>query len=245
MGRPADESPEKVVAMFSRLSRHYDTMNALMSFGAHQRWRMRIAKDLGERAVAPATLLDYGAGSGDFAKAVLRYVPSLSTVVLQDGSEEMLAVAGEKLAAEARRRRIEIVKSDALALPFAAGSFDLVTAGFILRNVPDLEGALEEMARILKPGGLAAVVEAFPERGWVGVPVRWYKRYGIPLMARIVVRDASAFQYLNDSIDSLPEPEKMLEAARRHGLKPEVIRRLSIGFVYGIVARKERQDGDE
>jgi demethylmenaquinone methyltransferase/2-methoxy-6-polyprenyl-1,4-benzoquinol methylase len=234
-----DKDPRKIVTMFSELSGRYDLMNALMSFGAHQRWRLKAARDLAARASRPVSLLDYGAGTGDFARAALQQIPSLTVLVLQDGSDEMLALARSKLSVESGHRKVEFVKADAGALPFADASFDLVTAGFILRNVPDIGQSLKEIARVLKPGGLLAVVEAFREHGALAAPVRFYKRCVIPLIARLVVGPTSAFQYLNDSIDGLIAPEELARLMEQHGFQVDLLQRVSIGFVYELIARKE------
>lgn len=238
MASVVDRNPEKIISMFSNLSRHYDRMNALMSFGAHQKWRRLVARDLAKWCHQPESLLDYGAGTGDFARATLSEIPSLSRVVLHDGSPEMLRCAEEKFRDVIREKTVEFVRSDALYLPLPDGSFDVVTAGFILRNVPDAGRAIREIVRVLKPGGRVAILEVFREYGWLSLPVRFYKRYVIPALAFMVIGDTSAYCYLNDSIEILPGPEEMAATLEAEGLKVEVLRRVSIGFVYEIVARK-------
>lgn len=230
--------------MFSRLSRRYDLMNTLMSFGAHQRWRLTAARDLAQMGTSPESLLDYGAGTGDFARAALQVMPFIQRVILHDGSEDMLALARQKLSGQMVRRNLEFIKSDALALPVPGNSIDVVTAGFILRNLPDLTRGLAEIHRVLRPGGRLAVIEIFSERGFIGIPVGIYKRWGIPLLARIVTGDTSAFHYLNDSIAVLPSPEGLSRMLENSGFTVEVLRRISIGFVYEIIARKHPPEGD-
>ena len=197
-------APAAVEAMFDRISPVYDPMNRLMTAGLDRRWRR-----LTVRAVVRGgdRVLDACCGTGDLALEAERAGGHVTGL---DFSERMLDRARRK------SDTVEWVRGDVLALPFADGSFDAATVGFGIRNVEDLEGALRELARVLRPGGRLGCLEITRPRGalrpFFGL---WFDRL-VPLMGKVLPGGA-AYTYLPASVRRFPDPEDLGEAMRRSG----------------------------
>jgi demethylmenaquinone methyltransferase/2-methoxy-6-polyprenyl-1,4-benzoquinol methylase len=191
--------PEGVQRMFDRIAPVYDVMNRVMTGGLDRRWR-RITID---EAVRPGDrVLDACCGTGDLAIAARRQ--GAGEVVGLDFSEQMLE--------RARRKAPEInwVQGDALALPFDDESFDAATVGFGVRNVDDLEGAIRELRRVLRPGGRVAILEiTTPVGALAGFYRFWFDRM-IPLLGK-VLPGGSAYTYLPASVRRFPQPEALAD----------------------------------
>ncbi|MBX5473621.1 MAG: ubiquinone/menaquinone biosynthesis methyltransferase, partial [Thermoleophilia bacterium] len=169
------------------------------------RWRAAAVRE----AVRPGDrVLDACCGTGDLAVAARR--AGAREVVGLDFSEAMLERARRKAPA------IEWVRGDLLALPFPEASFDVATVGFGVRNVEELDAALRELRRVLRPGGRLAVLEITTPRGWLAPFYRlWFDR-AIPLLGRALPGGA-AYTYLPASVRRFPEPEALAEALERAG----------------------------
>jgi demethylmenaquinone methyltransferase/2-methoxy-6-polyprenyl-1,4-benzoquinol methylase len=189
-----DRDPPKVRAMFDRVARRYRLANTILSAGMDAGWRRRSAAIV--RGWAPRRVLDLATGSGDLAREIEGACPD-AEVTGADFSPKMLAVAKEL----GSRR---LVQADAMALPFADGEFDVVTVAFGLRNMVSWEGALREMARVLRPGGHVLVLDfSIPPQ-----PLRWlyrpYLHHVLPRLAGWVTGEWDAYRYLGDSIEAFP-----------------------------------------
>jgi demethylmenaquinone methyltransferase/2-methoxy-6-polyprenyl-1,4-benzoquinol methylase len=182
--------------MFDRISPVYDVMNRVMTVGLDQRWRELAAKS----AVRPgARVLDACCGTGDLALACRR---AGGRVTGLDFSERMLDRARAKSAA------IEWVRGDVLALPFDDASFDAVTVGFGVRNVADLDRALGEFRRVLRPGGRLACLEITQPEGFAAPFFRlWFDRL-VPALGRVLPGGA-AYAYLPASVRRFPGPGEL------------------------------------
>lgn len=191
--------------MFDRIAPVYDVMNRVMTAGLDRRWRAAAVRE----AVRPGDrVLDACCGTGDLAVAARR--AGAREVVGLDFSEAMLERARRKEPA------IEWVRGDLLALPFPEASFDVATVGFGVRNVEELDAALRELRRVLRPGGRLAVLEITTPRGWLAPFYRlWFDR-AIPLLGRALPGGA-AYTYLPASVRRFPEPEALAEALERAG----------------------------
>lgn len=191
--------------MFDRIAPVYDVMNRVMTAGLDRRWRAAAVRE----AVRPGDrVLDACCGTGDLAVAARR--AGAREVVGLDFSEAMLERARRKAPA------IEWVRGDLLALPFPEASFDVATVGFGVRNVEELDAALRELRRVLRPGGRLAVLEITTPRGWLAPFYRlWFDR-AIPLLGRALPGGA-AYTYLPASVRRFPEPEALAEALERAG----------------------------
>jgi demethylmenaquinone methyltransferase/2-methoxy-6-polyprenyl-1,4-benzoquinol methylase len=212
-------APDAVRTMFDRIAPVYDAMNRVMTMGLDLRWRR-----LGARAVVRSgdAVLDAACGTGDFAVADLR--AGAGRVVGLDFSERMLERARRK------EPRVEWVRGDMLAMPFADETFDAATVGFGVRNVADLELALRELRRVLRPGGRLAILEITQPRG----PLKpfyslWFDRV-VPLLGR-ALPGGSAYAYLPASVKRFPPAEELAELMRAAGFGDVDIRLLAGSIV--------------
>jgi demethylmenaquinone methyltransferase/2-methoxy-6-polyprenyl-1,4-benzoquinol methylase len=187
-------APESVRAMFDRIAPVYDVMNRVMTAGLDVRWRRLAARSV----VRPGDrVLDAACGTGDLAIADKK--AGADRVTGLDFSEKMLDRAR-------RKAPFEWVQGDMLALPFADGTFDAATVGFGVRNVADLELALKELRRVLRPGGRLAILEITQARG-VLKPFfsLWFDRI-VPLLGKLLP-GGSAYTYLPASVKRFPNAE--------------------------------------
>jgi len=198
-------APDAVRSMFDRIAPVYDAMNRVMTMGLDVRWR-RLGADA---VVRPGDqVLDAACGTGDFAVADLR--AGAAHVTGLDFSPRMLERARRKAP------RVDWVEADMLALPFADASFDAATVGFGARNVADLERALRELRRVLRPGGRVAILEITRPRG----PLRpfyslWFDRV-VPLLGK-ALPGGSAYAYLPASVKRFPPAEELAALMRESG----------------------------
>jgi demethylmenaquinone methyltransferase / 2-methoxy-6-polyprenyl-1,4-benzoquinol methylase len=201
--------------MFDRIAGVYDLLNTVMTAGLHHRWRERAA-DLAR--VGPGSrVLDVATGTGDLAIELARRVAPGGEVVGSDFSEAMLARARTKPKPAGVELRFEW--GDALELPFADGTFDAATVGFGARNFSDLARGLEEMARVVRPGGRVVVLEfTSPTRAPLSLFYGlWFDRF-VPLLGRLA-GDPDAYSYLPNSVKRFPAPAGLAAELERAGLR--------------------------
>ena len=215
----------KVQAMFSRIAGRYDLLNRLMTFGRDGAWRRLV---VAEAALAPgARLLDLGSGTGDIALEALRRVERL-TVVGADFTLPMMQVGR----ARPGGARVLWCGADALRLPFADGTFDAVTSGYLVRNVSDPLRAFQEMARVVKPGGRVVCLDTSPPPRNLARPlILLHLRFVIPLLGRLIAGDADAYRYLPASTEGFKTPAALAAVMREAGLADVRYRRLMLGSI--------------
>ena len=179
--------------MFDRISPTYDVLNRLMSFGVDRRWRKRaLAALFAELPEGP--LLDLCAGTLDLAEAMEARAPE-RTLVAADFARDML-VAGRPKVLQAG-----LAQADAMVLPFGTGAFAGVICGFGMRNLARPAAGIQEVYRVLRPGGVFVVLEFFrPTRPWTHLFHGAYGRFLLPLMGGMVSGDAGAYRYLSQSM---------------------------------------------
>jgi demethylmenaquinone methyltransferase/2-methoxy-6-polyprenyl-1,4-benzoquinol methylase len=198
---PASE----VRTMFDRIAPVYDAMNRVMTAGLDLRWRRLTAEAV---VRAGDRVLDACCGTGDLAAAAAR--AGAGAVVGLDFSPRML---------ERARRKLPVatwVEGDLLALPFPDGSFDAATVGFGVRNVSDLDRALQELRRVLRPGGRLGILEITTPRGPLAPFYRvWFDRV-VPLLGRLL-RGGAAYAYLPASVRRFPAPAELAAAMHNAG----------------------------
>jgi demethylmenaquinone methyltransferase/2-methoxy-6-polyprenyl-1,4-benzoquinol methylase len=217
--------------MFDRIVPRYDLMNRLMTGGRDVAWRrLAVREVLRGRDPAALRVLDVATGTGDLAIALRD--AGAGEVVGLDFSAPMLAEARRKEASGFALEHIEWIEGDAVALPFPAASFDAVTVGFGLRNMPSYPGALREMARVLRPGGVLVCLETTP----LAVPVLqrlfdWSFSHLLPLIGGIISGDRDAYGYLPASAAAFPAAEELGRMMLAAGFSKVRYLRLGAGSV--------------
>jgi len=203
---------EQIRGLFTRIAGHYDVLNRALTFGIDVLWRRRALAMLA--AVAPVRILDLAAGTADLSIGAARRFPS-ARVTGVDLTPAMLEIGRAKVARAGLTDRVELVEGDALALGFPDASFDVVTCAFGFRNFPDVDRALAEAARVLKPGGRLLVLELFrmESRLFARMTSLWL-RFAAPLLARTAKGD---YAYLRASIERTLTADDFTAAAERAG----------------------------
>ncbi len=224
---PEGEKAGKVHGVFTSVASRYDVMNDVMSAGIHRLWKDAMMDWLAPRP--GQRLLDVAGGTGDIAFRFLKRAPGAGAVVL-DMTESMLQAGRQRAEAEDMAASLEWVVGDAMALPFAANSFDVYSISFGIRNVTRIEDALSEAFRVLRPGGRLMVLEfsQLPNR-----MMQWaYDRYSfnvIPAMGQLVANDRDSYQYLVESIRRFPDQEAFAGMIRAAGFENVKYRNLTMG----------------
>ncbi len=211
-----DEHIRMVQEIFATVTGKYDFLNHLLSFRRDVAWRRFAARKM--RFPKTRRYLDVATGTADLALEVARRYPDVQVTGL-DFVPKMLEKAAEKSARRKEcRDRVSFVQGDALALPFADQSFDVVGIAFGIRNIPDRPGALREFHRVLVNGGQVAVLEMqSPQVKVLRLLCSFYLRSVLPRLARRFTRNPAAYLYLADSILSFPSPERFSGMMRDAG----------------------------
>jgi demethylmenaquinone methyltransferase / 2-methoxy-6-polyprenyl-1,4-benzoquinol methylase len=218
------DAARQVREMFSRIAPRYDFLNHLLSFSFDRWWRRRAARHFRHILRRPeARVLDLCCGTGDLTFALERAAKAGNAqngaqILGSDFALPMLALARAK--ANRQNRCSRFVASDALALPFADASFDLVTAAFGFRNLANYERGLQEIARILRPGGELAILEFAEPQGRLFAPVyRFYFTKILPRIGGAISGSAAAYRYLPGSVGKFPSPEELRSLIERAGFR--------------------------
>ncbi len=212
--------------MFNAIAPQYDFLNHFLSFGIDRYWRRRLVRHV--RSHHPAHLLDVATGTGDLAILLQRKTGAAVTGV--DIAEGMLEVARKKTL-NSQLSIINYQLASATALPFPDNTFDAVTVAFGVRNFDNLQQGLSEMQRVLRPGGIVTILEfTTPRTRPVRLLYRWYSRYIIPLLGRLVSKHAAAYSYLPASVEAFPQREKFLAELEHAGFQTTNYKTLTCGI---------------
>jgi demethylmenaquinone methyltransferase/2-methoxy-6-polyprenyl-1,4-benzoquinol methylase len=203
----------EVRSMFAEIAPRYDFLNHALSLNVDKRWRRFVVGKVADCLKRPgAVALDLCCGTADLSIEL----GSLAPTVGVDFCHPMLKLGLEK----ARRRSlpIELIEGDALRVPFADTSFQVVTVGFGLRNVDGLEAGLQEILRLLKPGGRAAVLEfSHPHLPIFRSLFKFYFTRLLPRIGAAISGSALAYQYLPNSVQAFPDQQKLATMMRSVG----------------------------
>jgi demethylmenaquinone methyltransferase/2-methoxy-6-polyprenyl-1,4-benzoquinol methylase len=204
------ERAKYVQDMFTRIAGRYDLMNRLMTGGQDVRWRKRVIELA--RMNDHASLLDLGTGTGDLAREALSAFPK-AKVVGADFTLEMMRVGR-------RTNPLDFSAADALRLPFNDLSFDAVVSGFLMRNVIDLQKALEEQFRILKRGGRIVILDTTRPRKNILSPFIWlHMHFVIPTLGGLLTGSRDAYRYLPETTEGFVTAEDLAQRMERAGFR--------------------------
>lgn len=213
-------------AMFDRIAHRYDLLNRVLSFGVDQGWRRRAvrAMELGPEGRA----LDVATGTADLALRMARMVPGVRVTGV-DPSQNMLEVGRGKVEAGGLSGRVALEMGDAEALPFDDGVFDASAIAFGIRNVPDRERGMREMARVTRRGGRVVVLELSEPRGGIMGPLARFHIHTLVPRVGALLSGAREYRYLQESIAAFPPPDEFAAIMERAGLRVLEVRPLTFG----------------
>jgi demethylmenaquinone methyltransferase/2-methoxy-6-polyprenyl-1,4-benzoquinol methylase len=221
------EKAAKVAEVFHSVARRYDLMNDLMSGGLHRLWKRFTISQAGLRP--GQKVLDIAGGTGDMSRLFLKEVGAGGQVILTDINYSMLNEGRNRLLNEGTLT--PVAQCDAEKLPFPDNYFDLVCVAFGLRNMTHKDVALQEMHRVLKPGGRVLVLEF--SKVWKPLePV--YDTYSfkvLPRMGQLITNDADSYQYLAESIRMHPGQEELKALMESAGFERVTYHNLTAGVV--------------
>lgn len=220
--------PGSIRRMFAKIAPRYDLANTLLSLGQDHSWRRIVTSEVAKWS--PLRILDLATGSGALATEIRRAIPN-ACVLGADFCLPMLTLA--------RRRGLKhLVVADGLALPFRDQVFDVVTIAFGLRNMASLDGALREMARVLRPRGHILILD-FSLPDWpLRALYRLYLHHVLPRLAGALTGEPDAYRYLGGSIEEFPRGPMMVELVGKAGFHQCRARPLSGGVVTVYTAER-------
>lgn len=217
-----DERAAYVQRMFTRIAARYDLMNRLMTGGQDIRWRKRVIELA--RLSNNASLLDLGTGTGDLAREALSAFPN-ARVMGADFTLEMMRVGR-------RNGPLDFSAADALSLPFEDESFDAVVSGFLMRNVIDVQKALEEQFRILNSGGRIVILDTTRPRRNILSPFIWiHMHFFIPALGKLLTGVGEAYRYLPETTEGFLTAEELAARMASAGFTRTGFRRYMFGTV--------------
>ena len=222
--------------MFNRISARYDLLNSIMTLGMHYAWRKKATKYL--KKSNTGTILDVATGTGDFAFEILNQKIANKVVGL-DFSVEMLNIGQIKSEKRNFDKKFVPVVADAHELPFPDNSFESITIGFGVRNFVDLSTALEELLRVLVPGGNLVILEIVKPEG--KIMSRLFPLYFekiTPRIGSIFAGDREAYTYLPQSVSNFLTSTQLAVLMTKKGFKKPVVKKLAFGTVAIVVGQK-------
>ena len=237
--KPYDERAEKgqqVEQMFDNIAPTYDKLNHRLSWDIDKGWRKEAISYL--KPFNPQTILDIATGTGDFAILAAEMLHP-KRLVGADISEGMMEIGRKKVTAKGLQEIISFEKEDCLKLSYPDNFFDAVTAAFGIRNFASLDKGLQEMCRVLKPGGHLSIVElttpiCFPMRQLFHI----YSHSVLPVYGRLISKDTSAYSYLTKTIEAFPQGERMTDILHEAGFSKASFKRLTFGICTMYMATK-------
>ena len=222
--------------MFDQIAGRYDLLNRLMSMGIDQSWRRKTvaAMELPENA----QVLDLATGTADLAMMIARTHPD-AKVIGSDPSARMLQVGVGKVDRDGLAERVTLEVGDAQSLPYDDDTFDGCCIAFGIRNVPDREAALREMARVTRPSGRVAILElGEPSVGWLSPVARFHVRKVIPRLGGML-SGSKEYKYLQESIAAFPPADEFAVLMAENGLDVLEVKPLTFGACSLFVAKPE------
>jgi demethylmenaquinone methyltransferase/2-methoxy-6-polyprenyl-1,4-benzoquinol methylase len=221
------EKARHVKGVFDSVASNYDLMNDVLSMGMHRAWKAYTVAVANLQA--GMQVLDIAGGTGDLAGAFARQVGASGTVVHTDINEAMLSTGRDRMLDEGLV--LPTLTCDAEQLPFATGTFDLVSVAVGLRNMTHKDLALAEMCRVLKPGGRLLVLEFSKVAAPLAKPYDFYSFKLMPWLGQLIAKDADSYRYLAESIRMHPDQATLKAMMKTAGFGHVDVHNLSAGVV--------------
>lgn len=235
MALSKEQKEQKVHRVFEKISNDYDKMNSVISLNQHTKWRtdMMLKMNVEEGKTA----LDVCCGTADWTIALAKAVGPTGKVIGLDFSESMLAAGKPKTVGYSN---IELVQGNAMALPYEDNSFDYVTIGFGLRNVPNYETVLSELYRVVKPGGMVACLDtSHPEIPGYKQLFKFYFRVIMPFFGKIFAKSYEEYSWLQESTEHFPGMKELAQMFVDAGFEKVSYKGYSGGAAAGHIGIKQ------
>lgn len=218
----------QVAEMFNGIAGRYDFLNHFLSLGIDKLWRKKAIRQVAESG--PQNILDVATGTGDMAIAASRVLPE-ADIIGVDIATGMLEVGRKKIQELSLEKQIILNEGDSEHLPFDTGSFDAVMCAYGVRNFEHLQAGLQEMHRVLRPGGKIVILEfSKPQHFPVAQLYHFYFKAILPLIGKLVSKHSRAYTYLPESVAAFPEGTAFCEMLKKCGFKASNARPLSFGI---------------
>lgn len=231
------EKKQQVAGMFDDIAKRYDFLNRLLSAGIDKGWRKKAIAQLQD--IHPKKILDVATGTADVALMTYKALKP-ETIIGIDISDGMLELGRRKIEKQGLQNTITLFNGDSEQINYPDNSFDAVTVAFGVRNFQNLEKGLQEMLRVLRPGGKLVVLEfSKPKQtGFKGL-YKFYMNVVAPKAGSMFAKNKDAYQYLNESVQAFPEREQFTEVMKQTGYKGIYFKPLSLGICCIYVGTKE------
>ena len=205
---------EQIKQMFDNISGNYDGLNRVISGGMDVKWRKKVVQLVAD--TQPKTILDIATGTGDLAISFSKL--DIDNITGFDLSEGMLSVARKKAAAKNLNDKLSFIQGDSEAMPFDNDSFDAITVAFGIRNFETLEKGLDEIYRVLKPGGIFVILEtSVPTKAPFKQGYHFYTQRLLPLIGKLFSKDKAAYGYLSESAAVFPHGDNLNNILQKIG----------------------------
>jgi demethylmenaquinone methyltransferase/2-methoxy-6-polyprenyl-1,4-benzoquinol methylase len=219
---------EQVADMFDQIAFRYDFLNRFLSGGIDIQWRKKAIREL--QSIQPKKILDVATGTADVALMTYKYLqPDHITGI--DISNGMLEIGRQKVQKLALSDKIQLQQADSEDLPFPDNHFDAITVAFGVRNFEHLQVGLAEMLRVLRPGGKLVVLEFSKPKAVGFKSLYWfYMNLVTPGIGKLISKNKTAYQYLNDSVQAFPEGDAFLTILKETGFQATYRKTLTMGI---------------
>lgn len=225
----------EVQQMFNNISEKYDLANNVLSLGVHQLWKKKCINIL--KAYKPNIILDLATGTGDLAILLTQLHPK--KIFAADYADKMLQMAQQKILQKKLNHIVEVRKEDGEQLSFEDNFFDAITISFGIRNFENYQKGLQEMYRVLKPGGVLVILEfTMPRNSIIKALYSFYFKYILPIIAWFITRDKKAYDYLPASVQAFPQYEKFCSIIQQQGFSKCTFLPLTGGIATMYIAEK-------
>lgn len=226
----------QVERMFDSIAENYDTLNHTLSMGIDRGWRKKGLKAL--KSLNPQSILDIATGTGDLAIQANRILAPQKIVGI-DISEGMMEVGRQKVAKLGLSDKITFEKQDCMALDIADNTFDAAMVAFGVRNFENLDKGIQEILRVLRPGGKLMILELSTPRHFPMKQGYWiYSKLFIPTIGRLISKDRTAYSYLPKSIEAFVQGKEMVNVLTKNGFKNAKCKTYTFGICSMYIGEK-------